>query len=381
MGWILAIGLMISAVIDLYAGPRLSRLMPDARSAGRLQLVGASLCSVAFAAVFAGFWIPADFRFAYAMAAGMAFRCAYAIYDVPQNALMSLATSDGRSRNRVAGARIWFSGTAILLIAAAITPLISERGEDGASLYLGLALCVSAVAVLSAGLLALHLRRQGPGRQASAGTAERRAVRWSVEYALLMLLMAITSLASPLFSKVEPYYVAYVLNAPAMGGLIMASMAIGIIIGQPVWTLVSNRFSRNRVLVMSAGLEIAGLALIAIPEPPVSALLSAAFLFGLGNGGIGMVLWAGFSEVASRDAGGREGVAFAQFSALAKVCLGAGGLVIGMVLSAQDYRAGETDALVVLMAGIPAAGAAGCLVVAWLWRRGCGRPGSGGAQA
>lgn len=369
MGWILALGLMISALIDLYAAPRLSTRMVDARSAGWLQLAGASLCGVTFAAVFLGFWVPVELRFAYAMAAGLAFRCAYAIYDIPQNALMSLGTTDDGSRNRVAGTRIWFSGTAILLIAVAITPLISERGEAGASLYLGLAFSVSVVAVLSSGGLAVYLGRQGAVARPVVPKSGGRTPRWSGEYALLMVLMAITSLASPLFSKVEPYFVVFVLEAPALGGLIMASMAIGIVIGQPVWTFVSIRSSRNRVLVSSAVLEMIGLALIAIPGAPPWFLLFAAFSFGLGNGGIGMVLWAGFSEVASRDAPGREGIAFAQFSALAKVCLAAGGFLIGLALASQDYRGGETDALVALMAGVPALGALGCLGVAWFWGR------------
>lgn len=376
MGVVLALGLGASAVIDAGVGARLTRLMPDAAAAARFQFIGSILCAAAFAAIFAGFWIPVEHRFAYALATGLAFRVAYAVYDVPQNALMTLATRDPRARNRVAATRIWFSGLATLVIAAAVAPMIAGRGETGAALYLGVAVAMAAPAVLAAGLLAWRARRVDPAASAQEPAARGGRLRPSRTFWLMMALMAITSLATPLFSKVEPFYAVYVLRSPALGGAIVAGMAVGILAGQPLWPFVSARLTRAGTTAIAALLQLFGLGLIVVPGAPVWSLILAAFAFGVGNGGVGMALWAGFSDVAARDAPGREGLAFGLFSGLAKICLAAGGLGLGLALTAGDYRAPDGGLLPLLMAGIPALGALACLIVAWLWAR-RGETGSG----
>lgn len=368
MGVVLALGLGASALIDIAVGGRLAHLMPDARAAGRLQFIGAILCAVAFAGVFAGFWIPAEHRFAYALLASLAFRLAYALYDVPQNALMTLATRDARTRDRVAATRIWFSGLATLAVASAIAPLLAEQGADGAVLYMGLAAALAAPAILGAGALDRVLRHATAPLEAEPAPGDRR-LRPSRVFWLMMALMAITSLATPLFSKVEPFFAVYVLRSPAMGGAIVASMAVGILAAQPLWPLVARRLSRPAVLAIGAGFQVAGLGLIVVPQAPAVGLMLAAFLFGVGNGGVGMALWAGFSDVASRDAPGREALAFGLFTALAKLCLAAGGLGLGLSLAVSDYRAPDSLILPILMAGVPAMGAVLVLAVAALWSR------------
>ncbi|OYX17157.1 MAG: hypothetical protein B7Z07_00560 [Sphingomonadales bacterium 32-67-7] len=114
MGIVLATGFLISAVIDLAVGFGLGNRLTTASSAGRLQFVGALFCSASLVAVFLGAWIPMEFRFGYAIATGIAFRLGFAAYDIPQNALMALATADPHSRLRIASARIWFSGAALV---------------------------------------------------------------------------------------------------------------------------------------------------------------------------------------------------------------------------------------------------------------------------
>ncbi|WP_293353626.1 MFS transporter [Phenylobacterium sp.] len=92
------------------------------------------------------------------------------------------------------------------------------------------------------------------------------------------------------------------------------------------------------------------------PGAPQS-LTVAAFLFGLGSGGVGMVLWGAFSDVVARDARGREGMAYGVFTATAKVALAMGGLGLGAALESFDYRDVESDGLLGLMSLIPAGGA------------------------
>jgi hypothetical protein len=46
-----------------------------------------------------------------------------------------------------------------------------------------------------------------------------------------------------------------------------------------------------------------------------------------------------------------------------------GGLGLGLGLRVLDYRGGESDRLLLLMIGLPAPGAIGCLAIALVWSR------------
>ena len=369
MGVVLAIGLLVSAGIDLLVGGRFADRLSDIGRAARLQFVGSICCALAFAGVFLGFWIPDGARFAYAVGAGLIFRLAYAVYDLPQNALMALATDDAAGRDRVASTRIWFSGAATLLVALSVGPLIAGRGVEAATLYIALAVAIAVPAIASAGLLARTLSRSPLGRSpAPPDPALRKRERPPRLFWLLLGLMVVTSLATPIFSKVEPFFAAFVLRSPTWGGVIVTAMALGITLGQPVWTLLCARFSRITTLVVSAMLQVVALSafwLLSTAHP--LGLAGAAFVFGLGNGGVGMVLWAAFSEVVATAGKGREGLAYAVFTAVAKVSLGLGSLVLGAVLGGFDYRNADSEGLAELMTAIPAVGALLCLVIAVVW--------------
>ena len=81
------------------------------------------------------------------------------------------------------------------------------------------------------------------------------------------------------------------------------------------------------------------------------------------------MLWASFDDTVARSAVGREGEAYALFTATAKLALGFGGLGLGMILSSFDFRGAESDALVVWMTALPAAGALICMVIGHIWSR------------
>lgn len=369
MGYVLAIGLASSAAMDVVVGHRLKGVLEDARSAARLQLLGAVLCAGGFVAVFAGFWIPVEARFAYAVAAGLAFRATYALYDIPQGALMALATADGEARDRLAATRIWFSGAATLLIALSVGPLIAARGEDGAALFLWLSCLVAAPAVLAAGVLTWRISRAAAQARTLEAPAEPGRARLTPAFGLMIALMVITSLFTPLYAKVEPFFAAYVLRSPTLGGVIIVAMAAGLALGQPIWGRSCARLGRTRTLVIAALFQIVALT-VALPfSGTPAALIVTGFVFGMGNGGVGMVLWAAFSAVVARDARGHESIAYGYFTATAKLTLAIGGLGLGAALSRFDYQGEEARRLLDLMLGVPLVGAITCLLVAAVWSR------------
>lgn len=370
MGSVLALGFLANAAIDVVVGFRLQRFMRNPRAAGRLQLVGSVACSLSLVLVFLGAWLPVELRFAYSLAIGIAFRVSYALYDIPQNALMALATSNTASRLRLASARIWFSGVAILIVASAIGPLIGAHVNSGRPDFLFvLASAFAIVAIPSAWLLNCLLRHatQSPGEvHKGSGPSEPM----SRAFWLLLFVMFASSLLTPLFSKLEPYFATYVLRSPWWGGAIVIAMAVGIMAGQPVWPRVCRHRSHGMAMVITASIQITGLAaflLIGGNHPGYSTV--AAFVFGLGNGGVGMVYWAAFSEVVARRGSASAASSYGLFTATAKIAQAGGGLLLGLALTKIDFQGEGSAMLTPLMVTLAGLGAVLVAIAGFLLHR------------
>jgi Na+/melibiose symporter-like transporter len=359
MGLVLVSGFLVSAIIDVTVGVSLQRWLQDAATAGRLQVVGAVLSSAALAATFLVVWVPADARFAAAVGLGIAFRLAFATYDIPQNALMSLATIDRETRLRVASTRIWFSGAATLLVAASVGPMIAQASSpDGPWFLLGLSVAFSVVAILAATALATQLAL---GEAAGSATPPPPLSDWrpSRAFLLLVAVSVITTVCTPAFSKLEAYFAAFTLQSASWGGSIMVAMALGIVAGQPLWMKLGRKRSSGCLMSAAALLQIAGLAAfwsIGAALPVASA--AAAFVFGLGNGGVGTVQWHAFSDFVASEAPGHTGLAYGLFVGSAKLGLAAGSAMIAGALHIWDFRDPSGTVLLYLMTGVPACGAA-----------------------
>ena len=365
MGAVLAIGFLVSAAIDVTMGRGLERWLAVPATAGRVQMVGALLSSIALALVFMGAWVSADLRYGYAILAGIGFRLAFAVYDIPQNALMALATADEASRLRVASTRIWFSGAATLTVAGVVGPMIASGGTgEGATLLFGLALAFALVAIATATMLARLLPgvggepARGPASLPRGQASSLRRWRPPSTFWLLIGVSLVTTIFTPAFSKLEPYFASYALRSGWWGGAIIVVMALGIVIGQPLWLYLCARMPGARVMIGAALIQIVSLACfwLAGAQWPVIAAVGALG-FGLGNGGVGMVQWAAFSETVARHASGRTGIAYGLFVASNKIGLAIGGVVIAGALDVNGVRDPGGNVLAMLMALIPGCGA------------------------
>lgn len=374
MGLVLVSGFLVSAIIDISVGLSLQRWLQNAPAAGRLQVAGAVLSSAALAATFLVVWVPEDARLAAAIGLGIAFRLAFATYDIPQNALMSLATIDRETRLRVASTRIWFSGAATLLVAASVGPMIAQAGTaNGPWLLLGLSLAFSVVAILAAAALANQLSRSGAARSVEP-LASLAGWRPSRGFLLLVAVSMVTTVFTPAFAKLEAYFAAFALQSASWGGTIMIAMALGIVAGQPVWVKLARRGSSARVMTVAAMVQIVGLAgfwSVGASAPLASA--AAAFVFGLGNGGVGTVQWHAFSDIVAREAPRQAGLAYGLFVGSGKLGLAAGAALIAGALAAGDYRDPASTMLVTLMTALPACGAILLCLIAALLRSGTRR--------
>ena len=365
MATAIAAGLILAGGIDIAIGVGLRGRLASAKDGASLQLHGAVLSSAALIAVLLIVMVDPQWRFTYAILTGIAFRLSFAVYDISQNAMMALATNSSADRKDFAATRIWYSGIATLLVALLISPTIAMVGDTSGTYFLiaaGASFCMIAIAS------AWRLSKLIPTCQLPVATPRTSAgpsdvsVLWSAPFVLFCLLMIATSLFTPTFSKLEPYFAARVLDSPVWGGVIIASMSLGLFVGQPGWRKLAGARSFFSVMVGACALQMAALgtfAIFAASRPEIGAV--AAFAFGLGNGGVGMALWGGFSELLS-SRGPHTGLGYALFSAVAKFALAGNIAIVGWIVAQSNQGNATSDVLPTAMAVLPALGALGVLL-------------------
>lgn len=367
MGLALAIGLMLSALFDPVVGLVARKTLADAKRSIRLQLVGALLSAATLLALLITPWVTTDARLAYAISTGIAFRFAYALYDLPQNALISLATIDADARTRVTSMRVIFSGLAAFAVATAIGPLaaVHSTASGGRWLLFTLGLALSSGAVASAGMFWLVGRSIHNGRPS---TPTWRSSQSLPRACLLPIALAFTmSLTLPLFSKLLPYLATYAFRSTFWPVLIGCAVPTGSALSQFGWSAISSRKPRVQVGCLACAVAALGGGAFwgAVPSLPIAAVL-AALAVGTGSGGLAMIVWAAFGD-ALVSAPGREGWGFGLLTASLKLGLAIGSLVLGFSLGDGNFRVPNSSALAHAMALSAIAGGLSCLMLIKCW--------------
>lgn len=370
MGLVLAAGLVASALTDLAAGAWTSHIIRGPKSAGRVQLAGAIGSSVALTGMFFTHLVEPEKRIWYALIVSLGFRLSYSLYDMPQNAMISLATRNDEARTRLVAIRLWFSGLASLTVAGTLAPIaLSGDISLRASRFELLAVTFSGFAVASS--IALyrivrsidHLDQLASVSQVASGRRTSRA------QLLLLSLMFVSSLGTPVFSKVAPYYAAFDLHSPVFGTIVMVGVSLGATLSQPLWAYLSALASRP-LSIAGAGLAVfvsAGAFLLSSGQSAwVTTIWGAAF--GAASGGLGMTLWAAYGDIVSDRSKGGEVLAYAMFTAASKVAITLTILGIGTALSSIDYRHTGRGYLVFVMAIPSVLAGLACLIAALVWQ-------------
>ncbi|OFJ47905.1 hypothetical protein BA896_001770 [Janthinobacterium lividum] len=238
MGLILAASFVLSAAADLLVARALHERLHQVARAIDLQLLGAVSSSIALLALFLGASVPAARQLAYGLVFAAAFRLSYVVLDLPQNVLMSIATTDASSRARLASMRTFGSSVAALLISASLLPLMSRQATlPVAARFILLAMLLAILAVLSASALkkALATRahsirdirtiraiRATPATPATPATSPasasvvaegRLGLRLSAPMWRNIAIGFLVTMTVSCFGKVAPFYNAYFLSA------------------------------------------------------------------------------------------------------------------------------------------------------------------------
>ncbi len=246
-----------------------------------------------------------------------------------------------------------------MLLASIIGPLIAIRGPHAGASYLLATTSLFAVAAIGTAWLLACVLREPPSNPTVDLSPVRQRGLSGVGFWLLVTSMFVISAFTQVFPKLEPYFAAYALRSAWWGGIVMVLMAAGIFAGQLLWLHLSRLFPRGIVMALAALTQILALAVFgsAGTISPAAAALSAV-AFGFGNGGVGMIQWAAFTEMVASQPASRVGMSYGLFAASGKIGLAVGGLTLSAIVASADLDgSGNAKLLARLMATIPALGA------------------------
>lgn len=375
MGYILAVGLILSAVFDVGIGYAMAGRLGNSVSAARLQLAGAVLCSAGFFLITSVVYLPADMRVIGSLLVGIGFRIFYSLYDVSQSTLIALIAVRSDTMRSLISVRLLGSGLAIMAVAGLAGPIASFQSGEGLWVAQAIALVAGLLAVGSAAILAFAVageaRAQTPLEARADDLAQAYIGRTGILIAILAAMVA-SSLFGSAFLKLEPYVIRFVLAPNSSGSLFALSAGAGIALAQILWHGLSSKVPFGIAFALGAGVQGIGILLFnaSLGGSEMGTNL-AILLFGLGNGYLGSAIWHSYSACVQTRRLHQMGLLFGIFTAAAKVSLALCGLIIGLVLARYDYAGAQPGIITKLITVMPLLGSLCCIMAgAALWRMG-----------
>lgn len=378
-GWVILASLGINALLDPLMGGLADRVRSPLGRSAPLILIGAPLCGVAFAALYA---LPV----AGATSLGMAitllvlFRAAFAVMDAPHNAVLATLADDAAKRGALSSLRFVFSSLATMAVVGLIPALLAARGAEGArqlATIAGVAGAVSASVMVVAALAVCKADRPEAGWcVVPAPRGSRPALLRSLPVLLILAITFAINIGLPLFAKMIVYHASYVVADPPRANLMLIAMVVGQIAGLPAWMLALRRLSPPDALGLAVSAAIASATAMAVGGgATATGDASLALCFGLGAGGIYMIIWVVVAECADgfvRSTGiTATGLIFALAIVSIKLGQGVGALFSGQFLAIAGYvpRVSTAQDIGPTITGIQTGGPviAGLVTLALLW--------------
>lgn len=355
----LAIGcsLLFAGLADLV----LVRWVSDFRSAtgsARLQAWGAFASAGALLLFAAIAFLPPTIRLGAGIVTLFGFRAAYALFDVPQNALLALAPSNDEQRRRLTAVRNGAGAIARTMLAIAFVPVMAGTRPDTSFLLLVVILVTMALggAVMLARITPerpLQLVRMVPGP----------ARAHNMLY--LTAMMAVLTIVTTIFGQVEPYLAMYGMGGGLSAGAFLGTVAAGTVLSQTVWLRATVRAGPRSLLGWALAMMVVGSGLL-VPAPRgvLAVGAAAALLYGIGAGGVLFVLWSGIAQSGAR---GNALATIGRFTAIAKSAQGCAIIAVGAMFDGGFART-DGHALAMMMAAATLVGAIVVVALTWVCR-------------
>ncbi len=327
MGLLLGGSLLAHAAADVVVGGMAQRRIGSVTDAAAAQARWAPWSSLFFAGSAAPPLLPPPLRLGFALATLICFRFAFAAMDVPQNAIVAFYTADPSVQAQLLADRNIVSGSANLAATLIAAPILIA-GHHDAVLRHG---AWAAVIALAAAGSAWWLRRLVGDAPIATGPSTHATAVPVPAMAMLLSVAGLLVFAATIFRAMEPYVAAYA----GIGIGIMVWVAIGTILSQPFWLVAQRAGPARSALIASACTAISAAALLGSGRTTTTGTMVAGLGFGIGNGGLWLMVWAAAMRHAS--AGGAT-YAVGVFTAASKLAQGLATIGLGEVLHGSSYR-------------------------------------------
>jgi glycoside/pentoside/hexuronide:cation symporter, GPH family len=266
-------------------------------------LAGALALPPSFALIFlspfdgtaGGLWVGAWFLVA---------ASAFALFQVPWNALPAEMTEDSAERTRLMTFRIAFLAAGIL-VAGGLGPLIAE-GEDGSRggyATMGLVLAVVMLAALLSCVRATRSIASSPSSEHLGVAAALRRTSGSRSFRLLAGAYLLQALAVAVLLAGAPYIATYRLDDSGLTAAMFVALVAPSLLVMAPWRRAADRFGKAPALLVATGGFAIGVVALGVSAASGAAgpTLALCALLGAGFAGLQLLPFSLLPDVIAED--------------------------------------------------------------------------------
>ena len=321
-GWIFLAALLWNALCDVLVGLWADRC----GAAGRSMAVVLSLAAPVMGFAFAASLFLSSRHMVLTVAAALLFRTAFSVFDVPHNAMMARLSTTPELGVKIANLRTICSGIASLVVGIVAMPLLTR--SDSMPTMLLIAPLAAVAVVLMLPFLAIVPRLERLPYHTTQVTG-----RSSLGFVPLCIVTALGTIALGVLGKAV-LHLDLSRSQWTMGILLalMLGRVVAVGVAGPLIARLGS-VAALRAAYLAATVLILGLPLAVAAD--ARAALAIVGVFGVASGAVTIVSWVVLATLVHSTGTRRQRgtLRFGIFTMIAKVILGVGGFLLGMILS------------------------------------------------
>ena len=380
VGTILFVARFVDAVWDLYLGTLIDRTKTRWGQCRPYLLFASPLLAVC---VVATFTVPSGsdtFKLAYAYITYTLLMCTYSLVNIPYIAMPALMTDDPRDRTQLSAVRMFCAILGSMVVGALTLKLVQVLGGDNKQA--GYQYTVSLMAGIGVLLFWLSFaftkERVPPVKQEVKIKADFMTLVNGRAWWMMALIGLCVYTALSITGGTVLYYFKYVVGDQSKAALYLFIVGLGLLCGILIAVLLTKRFCKRKVMMMSATLSGLPYASFYFLDPKnVTMVYALGFTIQLFNGISVPILWSMVADTADdaelRSGRRMVGLATSSIAFSYKFGLGLGGAIAGFLLAAIGYQANVVQTpeaiqgLILIMSVIPALSKLGVVIILYFY--------------
>ena len=380
VGTILFVARFVDAVWDLYLGTLIDRTETRWGQCRPYLLFASPLLAVC---VVATFTVPSGsdtFKLAYAYITYTLLMCTYSLVNIPYIAMPALMTDDPRDRTQLSAVRMFCAILGSMVVGALTLKLVQVLGGDNKQA--GYQYTVSLMAGIGVLLFWLSFaftkERVPPVKQEVKIKADFMTLVNGRAWWMMALIGLCVYTALSITGGTVLYYFKYVVGDQSKAALYLFVVGLGLLCGILIAVLLTKRFCKRKVMMMSATLSGLLYASFYFLDPKnVTMVYALGFTIQLFNGISVPILWSMVADTADdaelRSGRRMVGLATSSIAFSYKFGLGLGGAIAGFLLAAIGYQANVVQTpeaiqgLILIMSVIPALSKLGVVIILYFY--------------